>query len=65
VNPGIDLCDERIHHLYDVEDGVIKPPLDFEEDVGHVDEARLMRACNLFSIMFVMTLCALCGFGTF
>jgi len=40
VNPGIDLYIEGIHHLYDVEDGVIKPPLDFEEDVGHVDEAR-------------------------
>ena len=40
VNPGVDLCVERIHHLSDVEDGVIKPPPDFEEDVGHVDEAR-------------------------
>ena len=40
VNPGIDLYVEGIHHLYDVEDGVIKPPPDFEESVGHVDEAR-------------------------
>jgi len=40
VNPGVDLCVEGIHHLSDVEDGVIKPPPDFEEDVGHVDEAR-------------------------
>jgi len=40
VNPRIDLCVEGIHLLSDVEDGVIKPPPDFEEDVGHVDEAR-------------------------
>jgi len=40
LNPGIDLCIEGIHHLSVVEDGVIKPPLDFEEDVGHVDETR-------------------------
>ena len=40
ANPGIDLCFEGIHHLSDVEDDVIKPPPDFEEDVGHVDEAR-------------------------
>jgi len=40
VNPGIDLCVEGIHHLYDVEDGVINSPPNFEEDVGHVDEAR-------------------------
>ena len=40
VNPGVDLCVVGIHHLSDVEDGVIKPPQDFEEDVGHVDEAR-------------------------
>jgi len=40
VNSRIDLCVEGIHQLYDVEDGVIKPPPDFEEDVGHVDEAR-------------------------
>jgi len=40
VNPGIDLCVEGIHHIYDVEDGVIKPPPNFEEDVGHVGEAR-------------------------
>jgi len=40
VNPGINLCVDGIHHLYDVEDGVIKHNLDFEEDVGHVDEAR-------------------------
>jgi len=40
VNPEIDLCIKGIHHLNDVEDGVIKPPRDFEDDVGHVDEAR-------------------------
>ena len=40
VNPEVDLCVEGIDHLSDVEDGVIKPPLDFEEDVGHVCEAR-------------------------
>jgi len=40
LNPGINLCVEGIHHLYDIEDGVIKPPPDFEEDVGNVDEAR-------------------------
>jgi len=40
VNPGINLCVEGIHHLSDVEDGVIKPPPGFEEDMGHVDEAR-------------------------
>lgn len=38
VNPNIDLCVEWIHHLSDVEDGVIKPPLDFEEDIRHVDD---------------------------
>jgi len=40
VNQGIDLCVEGIHHLYDVEDGVIKLAPNFEEDVRHVDEAR-------------------------
>jgi hypothetical protein len=39
VNPGVDLCVEGIHHLSDVEDGMIKPPLDLEEDMGHVNEA--------------------------
>ena len=40
VNSRIDLCVEGIHQLYDVEDGVIKPPPDFEEDVGHVNEVQ-------------------------
>jgi len=40
VNQGIELCVEGIHHLYDVEDSVIKPPPNFEEDVGHVDETQ-------------------------
>jgi len=39
VNPRIDLCIEGIHYLSDVEDGVTKPPLDLEEDVGHVGES--------------------------
>lgn len=30
VNSSINLCVEGIHHLSDVEDGVIKPPPDFE-----------------------------------
>ena len=44
VNLGVDLCVEGIHHLSDVEDGVIKPPLDFKEDMGHVDEAQTDEA---------------------
>ena len=40
VNPVVDLCVEGIHHLSDVEDGVTKPPSNFEEDMGHVDEAQ-------------------------
>jgi hypothetical protein len=44
VNPGVDLCVEGIHHLSDVEDGVIKPPPDLEEDMGHVDEAQVDEA---------------------
>jgi len=44
ANSDIDLCVEGIHHLSDVEDGVIKPPLDFEEDIGHVDEAQANEA---------------------
>jgi len=44
VNPGIDLCVEGIHHLSDVEDGVMKPLPDLEEDMGHVDEARPKEA---------------------
>jgi len=41
VNPNVDLSVEGIHHLSDVEDGVIKPPPDLEEDMGHVDEAQV------------------------
>ena len=41
ANSDIDLCVEGIHHLSDVEDGGIKPPRDFEEDMGHVHEAQL------------------------
>jgi len=44
VNPDVDLFVEGIHHLSDVEDGVIKPPPDLEEDVGHVDEAQTNEA---------------------
>jgi len=40
VNPGNDLSVEGIHHLSDVRDGVITPPPDLEEDMGHVDEAQ-------------------------
>jgi hypothetical protein len=40
VNPGIKLVVEGIHPLSEVEDGVITPPLDLEEDNGHVDEAQ-------------------------
>jgi len=40
VEDGIDLYVEGIHHLSDVEDVISKPPPDFEEDMGHVDEAR-------------------------
>jgi len=34
ANSDIDLCVEGIHHFSDVVDGVIKPPHDFEEDIG-------------------------------
>jgi uncharacterized phage infection (PIP) family protein YhgE len=44
VNSGIDLSIEGIHHLSDVEDGVIKHPPDLEEDTGHVDEAQIDEA---------------------
>jgi len=44
VNPDTDLCVEGIHQLNIVEDGVIKPPPTFEEDVGHVDEAHADEA---------------------
>jgi len=44
VNYRVDLCVEGIHHLSDVEDGVIKRPLDFEEDIRHVDEAQADEA---------------------
>jgi hypothetical protein len=47
VNPSVDLCVEGIHHLSDVEDSVIKPPPDLEEDMGHVDEAQADGPCNL------------------
>jgi len=42
VNPGVELCVEGLHHLSDVEDGVIKPPPVFEEgeEEGHVERAR-------------------------
>ncbi|RHN74308.1 putative transposase (putative), gypsy type [Medicago truncatula] len=40
VNPDIDLNVEGIHPLSDVNDGVISPPPDPEEDNGHVDEAQ-------------------------
>jgi hypothetical protein len=38
VNPGIELIVEGIHPLSEVEDGVITPPPDPEEDNGHADE---------------------------
>jgi hypothetical protein len=44
VNLGVNLCVEGIHHLSDVEDGVIKPPPDFEEDIGHIDDAQADEA---------------------
>jgi hypothetical protein len=40
VNPGIELNVEAIHPLSEVEDGVITPPPDPEEEDGHVDEAQ-------------------------
>ena len=40
VNPGTNLCVEGIHHLNVVEDGVIKPPPNFEEDIGHFDDTQ-------------------------
>jgi hypothetical protein len=40
VNPGIELNVEGIHPLNEVEDGVIMPLPDPEEDNGHVDEAQ-------------------------
>jgi hypothetical protein len=40
VNPGIELNVKGIHPLSEVEDGVITPPPDPEEDNGHVDEAQ-------------------------
>jgi len=39
VNPDVNLSVEGIHHLSTIEDGEIKPPPDFEEDIRHVDEA--------------------------
>jgi len=44
VNPSVDLSVEGIHPLSDVKDGVITPPLDLEEDIGHVDEAQASEA---------------------
>lgn len=44
VNPNIDLCVEWIHHLSDVEDGVINAPLDFEENIRHVDDTQADEA---------------------
>jgi len=44
VNRGVYLCVKGIYHLRGVEDGIIKPPLDLEEDVGHVDEAQTDEA---------------------
>jgi hypothetical protein len=40
VNPGIELIVEGIHSFSEVEDGVITPPPELEEDNGHVDEAQ-------------------------
>jgi len=40
VNPCVDFNVEGIHPLSDVKDGVIIPPPDLEEDIGHVDEAQ-------------------------
>jgi hypothetical protein len=40
VNPGIELNVEGIHPLSEVEDGVITPTPDPEEDSGYVDEAQ-------------------------
>jgi len=40
LNPGVDLNNKGIHPLSDVKDGVITPPPDLEEDIGHVDEAQ-------------------------
>ena len=44
VNPAVDLSVEGIHPLSDVKDGVITPPPDLEEDIGHVDEAQTNEA---------------------
>jgi len=35
---------EGIQPLNDVKDGVITPPPDHEEDIGHVDEAQVGAA---------------------
>jgi len=40
VNPDVDLNVEGIHPLSNVKNGVITPPPDLEEDIGHVDEAQ-------------------------
>jgi hypothetical protein len=40
VNPGIKLNVDGIHPLSEVEDGVITPRLDLEEDNRHVEEAQ-------------------------
>jgi hypothetical protein len=44
VNPNVDLIVEGIHHLSDINDRVIEPPPDLEEDGGHVDNAQANEA---------------------
>ena len=55
VNPDVDLCVEGIHHLSDVEGGVINPPQDFEEDIRHVGDAQANGALQLISSLTTST----------